>query len=117
MRRVLRPGGRVAVGTWLSIDIPFVKDLDHVSRQRLGIFTDIRHSFGDGRALAAVLAGNGLQDVRVETVSHDVRMTDGPVFARMNAMAVVGMSPHCKCQRGRDEPLHEGWRVDVFTRN
>ncbi|HET9830838.1 MAG TPA: hypothetical protein VFP91_03995 [Vicinamibacterales bacterium] len=26
---------------------------------------------------------------KVETVSHDVRMADSPLFARMNAMAVV----------------------------
>jgi ubiquinone/menaquinone biosynthesis C-methylase UbiE len=93
MRRVLRAGGHVAIGTWLSIEeIPFVRDLDRIARQELGPFTDSRHSFGDGEALAAVLVDNGFHSVQVETVSHDVRMTDGAFFARMNAMALVGMS-------------------------
>jgi len=95
LRRVLRAGGHVAVGTWLSIEeIPFVRDLDHIARQQLGPFTDTRHSFGDGNALATLLSENGFHDAKVETVSHDVMMADnGPLFARMNAMAVVGMSP------------------------
>jgi len=98
MRRALRAGGRVAVGTWLSIEeIPFVRDLDEIARQQLGPFTDSRHSFGDGNALATLLSENGFHDATLETVSHDVRMNDnGPLFARMNAMAVVGMSPKGK---------------------
>jgi ubiquinone/menaquinone biosynthesis C-methylase UbiE len=93
MRRVLRSGGRVAVGTWLSIEeIPFVRDLDQIARQQLGPFTDSRHSFGDGKALAALLQENDFRDVSADTISNDVRMTDGAFFARMNAMAVVGMS-------------------------
>ena len=97
MRRVLRAGGRVVVGTWLAIEeIPFVRDLDHIARQQLGPFTDSRHSFGDGKALATLLSENGFHDAKLETVSHDVRMNDGPLFARMNAMAVVGMSPKGK---------------------
>jgi ubiquinone/menaquinone biosynthesis C-methylase UbiE len=98
MRRVLRAGGQVAVGTWLSIeDIPFIRDLDEIARAQLGSFTDSRHSFGDSKALAALLSESGFQEATVETVSHDVRITDnGPLFARMNAMAVVGMSPKGK---------------------
>ena len=107
VRRVLRPGGRAAVATWLSIeDIPFVRDLDQVARQQLGPFNDTRHSLGDGTTLAALLAENGFHDVRVETVSHDVRMTDGPLFGRMNAMAVVGMSP-------KGKPLDEAARSQL----
>jgi len=97
MRRVLRSGGRIAIGTWLPIeDIPFVRDLDQIARQQLGPFTDSRHSCGDGKALARLLEENDFRDVTVDTVSHDVRIADGPFFARMNAMAVVGMSPKGK---------------------
>ena len=97
MRRVLRTGGRAGIATWLPIeDIPFVRDLDQIARQQLGPFTDSRHSFGDREALAAVLSENGFHDVQVETASHDVKITDGSVFARMNAMALVGMSPRGK---------------------
>jgi len=97
VRQVLRAGGRVVVGTWLSIeDIPFVSDLDTIARQQLGPFTDSRHSFGDGEALSALLSDNGFRDATVEAISHDVMIADGPLFARMNAMAVVGMSPKGK---------------------
>jgi ubiquinone/menaquinone biosynthesis C-methylase UbiE len=107
MRRVLRPGGRAVVGTWLSIeDIPFVRDLDQIARKELGPFTDSRHSFGDGKALAALVTENAFHDVTMETVSHDVKMTDGPFFARMNAMAVVGMSP-------KGKPLDEAGRAQL----
>src|SRR5215471_4557431 len=60
MRRVLRTGGRAVVATWLSIeDIRFVRDLDEIARQQLGPFTDSRHSFGDGKLLAALLGEGG----------------------------------------------------------
>jgi ubiquinone/menaquinone biosynthesis C-methylase UbiE len=107
MRRVLRSGGRAVVGTWLAIeDIPFMRDLDQIARQQLGPFTDSRHSFGDGRALTALLGENGFHDVTIETVSHDVRVPDGPLFVRMNAMAVVGMSP-------KGKPLDEAGRAQL----
>jgi len=97
MRRALRAGGRAIVATWLSIeDVPFMRDLDKIAGQQLGPFTDSRHSFGDGKALAASLADGGFRDINVETVSHDVRIADGSFFVRMNAMAVVGMSPKGK---------------------
>src|SRR5215467_11567625 len=68
MRRVLRAGGRVVVGTWLAVeDIPFVRDLDHIARQQLGPFSDSRHSFGDGTALRALLSDNGFHDATMET--------------------------------------------------
>ena len=97
MRRVLRSGGRAVLGTWLSIEgIPFVHDLDRIARRQLGPFTDSRHNFGEGRALAKLLGEGGFHELKVETVSHDVRMSDGPLFGRMNAIAVVGMSPKGK---------------------
>ncbi len=98
MRRVRRAGGRIAIGTWLSIeDIPFIRDLDEIARPQLGPFIDSRHTFGGCTALAALLSENGFQETTLETVSHDVRITDnGPLFARMNAMAVVGMRPKRK---------------------
>jgi ubiquinone/menaquinone biosynthesis C-methylase UbiE len=93
MRRVLDSGGRVAVGIWLATDdIPFMSDLDRIAQHHLGPFIDSRHSFGDGQKLAALLSENGFRDVRVEAVAHDVAIVDGPLFARMNAQAVVGMS-------------------------
>jgi ubiquinone/menaquinone biosynthesis C-methylase UbiE len=97
MRNALGDGGRIAIGTWLGVaDIPFARELDEVAQRHAGPFVDLRHSFGDAGALRRVLDDAGFTSVQVETVSHDVRMDDGPLYARLNAMAVVGMSPAAK---------------------
>jgi hypothetical protein len=53
-----------------------MEDLDQVAQHHVGPYTDARHSFGDAKALAALLAVAGLQNVRVETFAHDVVMVD-----------------------------------------
>jgi hypothetical protein len=53
---------------------------------------DSRHSFGSVEALKTLLEDAGFQDVRVDTFSRDVRFADGALYARLNAMAVIGMS-------------------------
>jgi ubiquinone/menaquinone biosynthesis C-methylase UbiE len=97
MRRVLTPGGRVGVATWQSVqDLPVMLELNNVAEQHVGKIVDSRHSFGNADALRALLADGGFHDVRVETMSHDVRLDDGALFARLNAMAVMGMSERGK---------------------
>src|SRR5262245_16101027 len=98
MRRVLAPGGRVAVATWRSVDdVPLIRDLHLVAERHLGTFTDFRHSLGDGDALKRLLSDAGLQRVQVETVTGTVRFGGGAeVLGRLNTMAVVGMSPAAK---------------------
>ena len=107
MRRALPAGGRVVVGTWLSIEsIPLMRDLDRIAREHLGPFIDSRHSVGDANTLASLLVENGFHDANVERVAHDVTISDGPLFARMNAMAAVGMSP-------KGKSLDEGGRAQL----
>jgi hypothetical protein len=52
----------------------------------------VRHSFGDAGAFPDLLAEGGLDDIHVETVSGTVRGIDGPTYARLNAIAIVGMT-------------------------
>ena len=93
MRRVLAPGGRLAVATWLPLqDLPDMLALNAVAERHLGPITDSRHSFGDAHALKRLLADGGFSDVTVETATHDVLFPDGVLFARLNAMAVMGMT-------------------------
>jgi ubiquinone/menaquinone biosynthesis C-methylase UbiE len=93
MRRVLAPGGRVAVATWSSLqDLPGMVALDSVAERHVGSVVDSRHSFGDPVTLQHLLTDNGFGDVSVETCAHDVQFSDGALFARLNAMAVIGMS-------------------------
>lgn len=98
MRRVLAPGGRVAIATWRPLDdVPLIRDLHRVAERHLGTFTDFRHSLGDGDALKRLLSDAGLQRVKVETVTRTVRFGGGAeVLGRLNTMAVVGMSPAAK---------------------
>ena len=79
-----------------------MRDLDQIARQLGRSRTAVTVS----AALAALLGENGFHDVTIETVSHDVSVPDGPLFVRMNAMAVVGMSP-------RGKPLDEAGRAPL----
>jgi ubiquinone/menaquinone biosynthesis C-methylase UbiE len=93
MRRVLRAGGQVAVGCWLSLaELPEVRELNAVAERHVGTIVDSRHSFGSGDALEALLIDAGFRDVRVDRASHDVQFSDGMLFARLNAMAAIGMT-------------------------
>jgi ubiquinone/menaquinone biosynthesis C-methylase UbiE len=93
MHRVLAAGGRLAIGTWRPLaDVPLVNELHQVAEKHLGPITDSRHSFGDADAIATLLKDAAFHDVRVETVSHDIRMPDGAIFARLNASALASMS-------------------------
>jgi ubiquinone/menaquinone biosynthesis C-methylase UbiE len=93
MRRVLAPRGRVGVATWVSLeDTPEMRGLNAIAERHVGPIVDSRHSLGDGNALEQLLVDAGFDDVNVETVVHDVEFADGALFARLNAMAVIGMS-------------------------
>ena len=93
MRRVLAPGGRVAIATWRSLEeIPGMRDLNAVVERHVGRIVDSRHSFGDANALKQLLVDAGFTDVQVGTLAHDVQFADGGLFARLNAMAAIGMS-------------------------
>jgi ubiquinone/menaquinone biosynthesis C-methylase UbiE len=93
MRRVLAPSGRVAIATWRSLeDLPVALALNGIAERHVGTIADSRHSFGSADALKALLADAGFHDVRADTVPHDVRLRDGSLYARLNAMAVIGMS-------------------------
>jgi ubiquinone/menaquinone biosynthesis C-methylase UbiE len=93
MRRALGRGGRLAVATWRSDDeMPCLRELREVAERHLGPIADRRYSLGEGPALVELLRTAGFGDVRSRTVSRVVRFEDGSIFARLNAMALVGMS-------------------------
>jgi ubiquinone/menaquinone biosynthesis C-methylase UbiE len=97
LRRVLAPGGRAAVAAWLPVpEIPFVRDLNAVAERHFGPVMDARHSFGDPRALEALLKDAGFRDVAVETVARSVKFGPDVDFARLNTMALAAMSPAAK---------------------
>jgi ubiquinone/menaquinone biosynthesis C-methylase UbiE len=93
MRRVVVPGGRVAIACWLSLsDLPAAFELNRIAERHVGPISDSRHSFGSADALKSLLLDAGFTDVRVDAFSHDVRFSDGALYTRLNAMAVIGMT-------------------------
>ena len=107
MRRVLAPGGRVAIATWRSLEENrFFQDLHRIAERHLGSVVDLRHSFGDAAALEHLLAEAGFYDVSVEAMSRRIRFDDGATFVRLNTMAVVGMSA-----AGKNMPEEDRARV------
>jgi ubiquinone/menaquinone biosynthesis C-methylase UbiE len=93
MRRVLAAGGRLAIATWASLeDLPGAVELNAVAERHVGPIADSRHSFGQPNGLKSLLVDAGFSDVTVGTFAHDVQFADGALFARLNAMAVIGMS-------------------------
>lgn len=93
MRRVLGPGGRLAVSTWRSDEeMPVLHELRRIAERSVGPIPDRRHSFAEAGELEALLVDAGFEQVRVEAVTKTIRFRDGAVFVRLNAMALVGMS-------------------------
>ena len=93
MRRALAPGGRVGIATWRSLqELPRMLELNAIAERHVGQVVDSRHSFGDANALQRLLSDGGFSDISVESVIRDVQFADGTLFARLNAMAVIGMS-------------------------
>jgi len=105
-RRAVAPGGRLAVATWRpDAEIPMFKELRAIAERHLGPVVDLRHSFGETGPLEWLLAESGFREVRVDTLSDIARFDDGLVFARLNTMALAGMSATAKSmtddERGR----------------
>ena len=110
MHRVVEPGGRVAIATWRPLqDLPVALELNDIAERHVGKIVDMRHSFGTPDHVKALLADAGFHDVRVDTFSHDVRFDDGALYARLNAMAVIGMS-----EKGKT--LNEAERSELAAR-
>jgi ubiquinone/menaquinone biosynthesis C-methylase UbiE len=93
MRRALAHDGKLAIAVWRSDDeIPFFCELRTAAERRLGPVSDQRYAFGDAAPIEALLRDAGFHDIRVRTISRTIRFEDGAMFARLNAMALVGMS-------------------------
>jgi ubiquinone/menaquinone biosynthesis C-methylase UbiE len=97
MRRVLAPAGRLAIAAWSSLEhLGGMVELNAIAERHVGPIVDARHSFGDAGALKQLLVDAGFANVKVGSFAHEVQFADGKLFARLNAMAVIGMSDRGK---------------------
>jgi len=97
MRRALAARGRIAVSTWRPVEeAPVFRETHRIAERILGPVHDQRHALGDGRELERLLGNAGFQQVRVRTAIVTLRFTDPAALARLNAMALVGMSAAAK---------------------
>jgi ubiquinone/menaquinone biosynthesis C-methylase UbiE len=117
MRRVLAPRGRVAIATWSSLEaIPAMIELNAIAEHHVGRIVDSRHSLGDGAAVKELMVDAGFNNVNVERHAHDVQFADGAVFARLNAMAVIGMTDKGKAMSEAERGELAG-RIAVESRD
>jgi ubiquinone/menaquinone biosynthesis C-methylase UbiE len=106
MRKALAEGGRLAVSTWRSDEeTPFFHELRRIAERHLGPVADQRYSLGDPAPVEQLLRDAGFRDVRSRTISRTIRFEPGHPFARLNAMALVGMSAAGK---GMDDAARKG---------
>jgi ubiquinone/menaquinone biosynthesis C-methylase UbiE len=86
MRRVLAPGGRVAISTPGAIQPPFAlmeqAIVDHISAD-LGMFVAAVFSMHDADAVAALVRDAGFADVSAEVTTVTLRLPDPATFLWM----------------------------------
>jgi ubiquinone/menaquinone biosynthesis C-methylase UbiE len=97
MRGALAVGGRLAASTWRPIaEAPVFRETHRIAESCVGPILDQRHAFGDQAELAGLLEQAGFAGVRTRTVAITLRFAEPAALARLNAMALVGMSAASK---------------------
>lgn len=109
MVRVLRPGGRAAVGTWASIEEnPYFDALAHGIDRVMGaqVATHLTSActLGTSPELWGALRAGGFDDIAVETVVLDVSLGDLTTFVPRH----LASTPMAAAFRGAgDEAVHD----------
>lgn len=102
MRRVLRPGGRAIVATWLGVDAhPLFAALAAAEAPQLtaaGVDVDRQElvapfSLGEGDELAALLRDAGFSEVQLHRVSIDACFADADHFVERMEYAYAAVIP------------------------
>ncbi len=86
MRRVLKPGGRVAVATWKDIEPPFSAIADALGRYVSTEAAQMMHSpftLGDGATLAQLMFDAGFREIAVIDETIECTWASHPEFARL----------------------------------
>lgn len=85
MRRVLKPGGHVAIATWKDIEPPFSAIADALAQHVSSEAAQMMHSpftLGDGATLAQLMSDAGFREVAVIDETIQCTWASHPEFAR-----------------------------------
>jgi ubiquinone/menaquinone biosynthesis C-methylase UbiE len=112
MHRVLSPGGRIAISTWRPIEeCELFLGLDQAATTLFGPRVDRRHSFGNGAAIAGILAGAGFKNTNAQIITRTEHISDARTFVRMNlgvTYPAINEMPDAERESVIDAMLREG---------
>lgn len=116
MRRVLTPGGRVALSVWRGQEHQSLYDaFDAAVERHLGAAEEGGpFSFGDAAALRALLEAARFREVAIEAVTRTVRFPLPEQFVRLTMLAYAAVKPEYEAmdEAARDA-LFEAVRRDI----
>src|SRR5215203_3146599 len=93
-RRVLAPGGRVALSVWRTLEHnPVHKAMNEAEVRHLGTPTLAVSFSGNAPELEALLSGNGFEDIAIEPMTMTVRFPSADRFVRLSVLATAAVSP------------------------
>lgn len=93
-RRVLAPGGRVALSVWRTLEHnPVHKAMNEAVVRHLGTPTLAALFSGNTPELEALLSGNGFEDIAIEPVTKTLRFPSADRFVQLSALAGAAVSP------------------------
>ena len=93
-RRVLAPGGRVALSVWRTLEQnPVQKAMNEAVVRHLGTTALAAAFSGNAPELEALLSGNGFEDIAIEPMTMTVRFPSADRFVRLSVLAMAAVSP------------------------
>ena len=93
-RRVLAPGGRVALSVWRTLEHnPVHEAINEAVVRHLGTPTLAASFSGNAPELGALLSGTGFDDVAIEPVTMTLRFPSADRFVRLSALAGAAVAP------------------------
>lgn len=93
-RRVLAPGGRVALSVWRTLEHnPVHEAINEAVVRHLGTTALAAAFSGNAPELEALLSGNGFEDIAIEPVTMTLRFPSADRFVRLSALAGAAVAP------------------------
>lgn len=97
LRRVLKPGGRVALSVWRTIEHhPVAQAMSTAASGKFGAMIRVSFALGEDGALQRMLEDAGFQSVRVESVQKDIVFPSADEFVANTVRGVAAALPELR---------------------